>query len=105
MSFGVGGGRVKNMTKKRAPVRGWWCPNVQLHVLLGLRELIGETTDANRVYSRTNLTRKQKDPRHDRRHLREMRRGGAEARELTVCVGIDRYLKDNPWRQGRPNHV
>ena len=28
-------------------------PNVQLYGVLGLRERIGETTDANRVYSRS----------------------------------------------------
>ena len=35
--------------KNGAPVRGWWCPNVQLNRVWGLRELIGDTTDANRV--------------------------------------------------------
>jgi hypothetical protein len=41
------------VTKKMGTGPWWRCPNVQLYGVLGLRELIGDTTDANRVYSRS----------------------------------------------------
>jgi hypothetical protein len=46
-------GVVVNIRKKRAPVRGWRCPNAQLYGVLGLRDLIGDTTDPARLLLRT----------------------------------------------------
>jgi hypothetical protein len=50
-------GHRKNPQKNGHPSGDGGCPNVQLYGVLGLRELIGDTTDYGRLYSRCRRDR------------------------------------------------